>query len=359
MRCCFVIQHIGALGGTERAATGVLNGLAARGADLHLLEVAPVGPPLFPLDPRVVCHGFARGRVSLVRAWPQLVRWVRAYVRAHAIDVVVVVEATHALYAVPALAGTGVRVVVWEHFNFRADMGRRKRRLGRWMAGRWADHVVTLTQRDVGLWQAGMRVRADIRAIPNSAPPPLTTPYPQDARLVLAVGRLAAQKGFDRLIAVWGDIARAPQAQGWRLAIVGDGPDRAALQRQIDGAGLGDTVTLVPATTQIAGLYAQAALYACTSRFEGLPMVLLEAAAWGVPVVSVDCETGPSDIIVPGESGVLVPQDDWRGFGAALLALMGDDALRAHLSAGARHRALAFSTDRVIGQWVALLGGPV
>jgi len=357
MRCCFVIQHIGALGGTERAATGVMNGLMAAGCDaLHLLEVAPLGSPLFPLDERIVRAHFSHGKVSLVRRWPSLVRWLRAYVRAHAIDVVVVVESTHALYAVPALAGTGVRTVVWEHFNFRADMGRRKRRLGRRIAGRWADHVVTLTQRDVTLWQEGMRVRADIRAIPNIAPAPKGSAYPQESRLALAVGRLAPQKGFDRLIAAWAQIARVAVAQGWRLEIVGDGPSRGVLQAQIDDAGLGSVVALVPATGTIEDFYKRAAFYCCTSRFEGLPMVLLEAAAWGLPIVSVNCETGPSDILVSGETGVLVEQDDWGAFVNAALRVMNDSELRQHMSHNARRRALEFSEQRVIARWRSLLG---
>ncbi|MBS4075894.1 glycosyltransferase family 4 protein [Ameyamaea chiangmaiensis] len=360
MRIGFVIEHIGALGGTERAATAVLNGLAGHpgiGA-LHLLEVAPVGPPVFALDPRIERTAFSAHKVSLVRAWPRLVRWLRAQARRLRLDVVVVVEATHALYAVPALAGTAVRTIVWEHFNFRADMGRRKRRLGRRLAGWWAHDVVTLTRRDVALWQDGMRVRARLTAIPNIAPPARDTTYDTGTRLAVAVGRLVPQKGFDRLIPLWARVMRDPAARDWRLAIVGDGPDRAMLLGLIEAHGLVGRVTLVPATDDIDAVYRAAGLCCFPSRFEGFGMVLVEAASWGVPAVAFDCEAGPSDIILDGETGLLVPQDHEAAFEVAVLRMIGDDALRARMSAAARTDVARFSEARVIARWCALLGLP-
>jgi glycosyltransferase involved in cell wall biosynthesis len=358
VRCCFLIEHIGSLGGTERATCQIMTGLAEQGGfeAIHLLEVFPVGPAPFSFDPSIRRAALSARKVSALGAWPRLVRRLRAYVRMHEIDVVIVVESTHALYAIPALAGTGVRCVVWEHFNFGVDLGRCPRRWGRRIAGRWADDVVTLTGRDIAMWRTGMRMRAHLTAIPNAAPPVWRTPYPIGSRLVLSVGRLVPQKGFDRLIAAWGLLARSPALTAWRLVIVGDGPERTALERQIADAGLGERIELAPATVAIEAYYAKAALYCCASRFEGFPMVLLEAAAAGVPAVAFDCETGPSEIIIDGTSGVLVPQGDVAGLAGELRGLMMNPVRRARLSAGAQTRAEAFALPTVLAQWGALLG---
>ncbi|WP_310889161.1 glycosyltransferase family 4 protein [Gluconacetobacter diazotrophicus] len=360
LRCCFLIEHIGALGGTERAACQVMTGLAERGGfeAIHLLEVFPVGPAPFPFDPSIRRAALSARKISVLGAWPRLVHRLRAYVRMHAIDVLIVVESTHALYAIPALAGTGVRCVVWEHFNFGVDLGRRPRRWGRRVAGRWADDVVTLTQRDITMCRMGIGtgMRAHLTAISNAAPPVWRTAYPVESRVVLAVGRLVPQKGYDRLIEAWRLLARDPALAAWRLAIVGDGPLRGVLERQIADAELGERIELAPATVAIETYYARAALYCCASRFEGFPMVLLEAAAAGVPAVAFNCETGPSEIIIDGESGVLVPQGDVAGLAGALRALMTDPVRRARLSVGARKRAEVFALPIVLARWYALLG---
>jgi len=353
MRVCFLIFHIGELGGTERATTAVLNGLAASGGyeALHLLEVVPCGPPVFPLDPAIQrAHLFDR-HVSLLGAWPRLAALTRRYVLEHRIDVLVVVESTHALYAVPALMGTGTRRIVWEHFNFLATNGKRKRAWGRRIAARFAEDVVTLTERDIALWRDHARPHATMTCIPNIAPPVREGVYPRESRVVLAAGRLSAQKGFDLLLRAWALVEGDARGAGWRLLIAGDGEEREALEHQASGM----RVEIVAARAGIEALFSEAGMYVCSSRFEGLPMVLLEAASFGVPVVAFDCETGPGEIVAEGRSGVLVPPGDVAGFAEGMLGLMADAEGRARLSRGARVRAGAFQRDAIVARWRALL----
>lgn len=104
------------------------------------------------------------------------------------------------------------------------------------------------------------------------------------------------------------------QAPDWRLLIIGDGPERDALRRQIEDAGLERQVSLLPATANVADYYRQASLYLMTSRYEGLPMVLIEAMSFGLPLVAYDCKTGPAELIDDGVNGYLVPDDDAAAF---------------------------------------------
>lgn len=352
MRIGFVIQHINALGGTERAACAVMNGLADS-ADIHLFEVHSRGPAAFGLDPRIRTVSLFDRHVSLLNQWPRLMRRLRDGILRERLDVLVVVESTHALYAVPAARRAGCRCVVWEHFNFRADLGKRKRGWGRWVAARWADDVVVLTHRDIALWEEGCQPRARMTCIPNMAPPISATPYRVEGREVLALGRLSKQKGFDRLLAAWARVEADPRGASWHLRIVGDGPNRAALQAQ--AASL-HRATVTPAENNVAARLSTAGLLSASSRFEGLPMVLLEATAFGIPVVAFDCETGPAEIVDDGRSGLLVPEGDVAALADALLGLMASDERRVAMADAARRQAAGFSREAVLPKWRSLFG---
>jgi glycosyltransferase involved in cell wall biosynthesis len=100
---------------------------------------------------------------------------------------------------------------------------------------------------------------------------------------------------------------------------------------------------------------AQASLYVLSSRFEGLPMVMIEAMSLGLPVVSFDCPTGPREVIRNGRSGVLVPDGDVDALAKAMLAVIEDPEHRRALGAGASARAKDFGLDSIGPRWEALI----
>jgi len=352
MNYAFMIQHINALGGTERSACAVMNGLARNGASVHLVELASRGPAAFGLSAGIETTSLFPAPVKIFNSWVRIVWRLARLLRQRRIDVLVIVEATHALYGVAAARLAGVRCVVWEHFNFNVTLNRRKRVWGRQIAARWADDVVVLTQRDIGLWRTGCHVRARLVAIPNMAPPVAEAGMVAREPFVLAAGRLIEQKGYDLLLEAWRIVERDARSEGWSLLIRGDGDDREALMRQ--AAGLA-RVTFAPAQGDIEHDYARCGLFVCSSRYEGLPMVLLEACAFGVPIVSFDCETGPAEVIVHGETGLLVPPLDVAALAEALVALMADPVRRVRMGAAGRDKAREFQSAPIIARWERLL----
>jgi len=98
-------------------------------------------------------------------------------------------------------------------------------------------------------------------------------------------------------------------------------------------------------------------VFPASSRFEGLPMAMLEAMSKGVPVVSFDCPTGPADVIEPGRSGLLVSDGDIDGLAGAMLAVIEDESLRRKLGAGAVARAADFSMEIIGPRWDRLIAG--
>ncbi|GAB2444558.1 hypothetical protein GCM10027062_25600 [Nocardioides hungaricus] len=220
--------------------------------------------------------------------------------------------------------------------------------------GRRLDALLTLTQADLERWREYVgdpSVRMD--AIPNPTPFAVGEPAPLTDPVVIAAGRLSTQKGFERLVEAW--IPLATSHPDWQLRIYGDGPRHAALAAAVAAAGVGDRILLAGVTRDFERELANASVYAMSSRYEGLPMVLLEALSKGVPPVSFDCPEGPRQLIESGTNGLLVPQGDIGGLTDALRALMDDPDRRRKLGAAGLETASAFEPDAIVDRWVALV----
>lgn len=142
---------------------------------------------------------------------------------------------------------------------------------------------------------------------------------PGEPPVVIGVGRLVPQKDFPTLIRAFQQVVKERPA---RLLILGEGPDRAALAALAEELGLGEAVGLPGFLDNPYSLMAHAGVFALSSIREGLPTVLIEALASGVPVVSTDCESGPMEILDGGRLGKLVPVGDARALAAAIQAAL-------------------------------------
>jgi len=177
-----------------------------------------------------------------------------------------------------------------------------------------------------------------LSVIPNGVEPGVFVDgraHPHPRPYVAAVGRLVPQKGFDVLLEAFARLD-APEVD---LLIAGDGPERRRLEALRERLGLGARVHLLGAVDRatVASLYRGARLVACPSRWEGLPLVCLEAMASGRAVVASRVD-GIPDAVGDGETGLLVPPEDPVALAGALRALLEDGARRERL--GARGRAL-------------------
>lgn len=207
------------------------------------------------------------------------------------------------------------------------------------------DRFIVLTEEDRPNWGTSDK----ICVIGN----PLTFTPESKAKLeepvVLAIGRLTHQKAFDRLIEVWRKVAdRHPE---WKLKIVGEGDLRQDLLNQIESLGLHNQVELVSPTKEIETLYAGASMYLMASRYEGLPMVLIEAQSCGLPIVSMACKCGPRDVISDGKDGFLVEDGDIKAMADRICRLIEDPELRKKMGNAARQASQRFRIDTVMSRW--------
>ena len=224
---------------------------------------------------------------------------------------------------------------------------------------RSATRLVVLAEESLSVFSPEVRKRG--RVIPNAVlPPRYDTSYERGMhqkaeRILLAMGRLAYEKGFDLLLHAFAGIA--PKHPSWSLNIWGQGRLRSTLVALADELGLSERVRFPGFTRQPYDVMRQSDLFVLPSRLEGFPNVLLEAMACGLPVVSFDCPTGPSYIIRDGTDGVLLPPHDVTALKENLDRLMGDEAERNRLAGRAPEVIERFSLERMMGMWEQVVLG--
>jgi glycosyltransferase involved in cell wall biosynthesis len=215
------------------------------------------------------------------------------------------------------------------------------------------DLVSTLTEGDARAYRKALRGRTRVECMPNGVPDVGGRRAALDAKVVVAAGRLTPQKGFDRLLRAWAEVA--PAHPDWELRIFGDGSSAKKLRKQIAELGIGDSAKLMGFTPRLHEEFASASLYVMSSRREGFPMVLLEAMAVGLPVVSFDCPTGPRDIVREGVDGHVVRNGDRHALAEAMKGLMADADRRRAFGAAAIEGARRYELGNIVERWEDLL----
>ncbi len=224
--------------------------------------------------------------------------------------------------------------------------------LSRRLAVKHCNKIITLTQEDADNYRT-LFGATNVRCIANPVTLDRLSNSPTKEKILLAVGRLASQKGFDLLLDAWHKTTS--KNHGWKLRIIGNGSHKKRLLKQISQLQLADSVELLPATKDIAQHYAQASAFVMSSRFEGLPLVLIEAMNAGLPIVSFDCQTGPRDIIEHNKSGLLVEPLNTELLAQAIDELLLDDIKRQQFSDYSLNAVQKFSVNTIIDQWEQVL----
>jgi glycosyltransferase involved in cell wall biosynthesis len=166
---------------------------------------------------------------------------------------------------------------------------------------------------------------------------------------VIAVGRHAYEKGYDRMFAAWKQVIK--KYPEWMLDIYGDDNPEYDIRQLARDTGVETSVNFILPTKNIIGAYINSSICLMTSRYEGFGMVLLEAMACGVPCVAFNCPVGPSDIISNTIDGVLVKDGNIEDLVKSVLLLIEDTALRLEMGAKAKKSSEAYNLDVIMQQW--------
>jgi glycosyltransferase involved in cell wall biosynthesis len=352
-------------GGAERSALKLADGLSARGFEVDLVLATAQGPRMAEVPPtvRVVDLGAPRVLASL----PKLASYLRRE-KPRALASVLVHANIVALWAAKLSRYHG-RVVVVEHNTRSVAAAHGKSRRDRFMPRlvrrfySMADRVVAVS---AGVAEDIISLAAldpaKVRVIYNPVVTPelaeyarAPVPHPwfdDDTPVFVAAGRLRPQKDFPTLLRAFATLRARRSA---RLVILGDGPEQENLQTLATELGIAADVQLPGATANPYAYMARAVAFVLSSRWEGLPTVLVEALRCGVPVIATDCPSGSREILGDGRYGTLVPVGDVRALADAMEVAL-DGKLRPAPDESWRPHEL----DVVVGEYVAvLLGEPM
>jgi glycosyltransferase involved in cell wall biosynthesis len=367
MNIAFFSGDITRSGGTERAATTIAQALFRMGkysiSFISLTEASD--KPFFELEHSI-------NRIVLSKKWinpgpgyiPVIAKLINC-IRKTQIDVLIDIDGVLDILSLPAKLFTGVKVVSWEHFNFYENLGSAYRIWIRRFSARFADCIVTLTDADKNCYQKELKINNEIMVIRNAigyrSDVPRQSPMPRNKFIILSVGNLVIQKGFDFIPEIGLILSKQYPYLDWEWLIVGEGTERPSLQEKINTSGLGNRIILKGLSSNIKEFYLNADLYVMTSRTEGLPMVLLEAKMYHLPIVCFNIHEGLGEVIQHYENGFLLPPP--QGDGANELNIIAD-----HIALLAENEALyhqfadhsldhmeAFQLDYITDCWCNLL----
>jgi len=225
---------------------------------------------------------------------------------------------------------------------------------------KYLDSVITQTFKSAD-WISTHTKAKNTDVIPNfiNWPIPIIEPkkLPSDFTFskknkFLAVGSLRKIKGFDMLISAFYQFTQ--MIDDWELIIVGEGNERSNLEEQCVKLGIDKKVIFPGQVGNISDWYDAADVFILSSRSEGFPGVLVEAMASGLPVISFDCDTGPRDIILNRENGVLVTPESISELNKAMIEVVSDQVLMKKISDNARNIIYTLSPDSILDSWHSL-----
>ena len=368
------------VGGTVRTTVNTANFLARNGYEVEIVSLFRYQKDMFfPLDPRIkisVIHSRLRsavkGRNLLIRYFDRnrsrsllihrddeafhlfspisdikLFLWIRS-IRD---SIIITTRPSFNIFAAKYAHKSNI-LIGQEHLNFsiypekmKTDIQKNYPKL---------DYLLTLTDKDTLQYKKIFEgSKLQVMKIPNSIPPLKDVKASLEEKVIISAGRLVPQKGYDLLIKSFALIK--DKYPDWIIKIFGKGRDLSKLQDLIHETNTYNNIFILPPRQNIEEEFAKSSIYALSSRYEGFGMVIVEAMAVGLPVVSFDCPEGPGEIITNNQDGYLVEEENIVEFANKLETLITNRELRLEMSKSALNNVQRYSMDNIGKLWIELL----
>ncbi|MGJ1194485.1 glycosyltransferase family 4 protein [Sphingobacterium siyangense] len=298
------------------------------------------------------CKDRKENKLGLLTYYVDLFNKTRKYLRKLESDLDYTVICSNHLLAFCAYYAcrgqTNVRIISCEHFSFHVAG-----KFSKYLRKLFYQHIVVVVLTEGDRLQIANLFNPKITVCIPNASPFLPEPYSgYGSKKILAIGRLTYQKGFDLLIDAF--MLISPKYPEWTLNIIGDDyGDKSKLIQKISNYNISN-VRLLSSTSNIEEVYKTSEFYVMSSRFEGLPMVLLEAMSFGLPLVSFDCPTGPREVI-DNTNGILVEDGNISELALAMERMIVDDNLRKYFADGSEQKVLHYSKEKIGIMWDDLI----
>lgn len=359
MKICFLIGGFAGNGGIGRVTSILANGLVKKtDVDIHaLIYSKSVAPDLYDLDSKIKKAYLFNELVTMKRAFlKNIIGKVRKYLKENHIDVIIACGTMFYPVAVMAAKGLKTKSICWEHTGPYVKTDHFLQMESRKYGAKHSDTNVLLTQATQSIYSKEFRKDPSKNVIIHN-PVDLSvlrenTGYDTESKRIISVGRLSYPKNFELLVRVAEKVLK--KYPEWSWDIYGKGEMKEKLQKQIDEAGIAERLILRGQVKNLYEKYKESAFVVMTSRYEGFPMVLLEASASALPMVSFDIETGPNEIIVDGKNGFLLPPEDEEAMRKAIQKMIENPDMRREMSSHSYEASKNFELNLILDQWVSL-----
>lgn len=340
-------------GGTERCTALIANELERRtDNNIFIVDISnKTDECYFDIDRNIeVIHLYSK---NILNGILQL----KKVIKTRHIDVIVNVEAMLGIYSVPAAMFTKTKNIIWEHGNFYQKQCASIDKV-RALEMKLCDYYITLTERDKNNFEKNFKGKCKLENIYNPIEIPEGVSYSGDTKTILSVGLVREIKGFDMLVDIADVVLK--KHPDWKWLVYGNTelyPEyMEGIRKKISQYGIGDRLLFMGTTKNIGLCYKNADIMVMTSRMEGLPMTLLEAKAYKLPIVSFDIMTGPSEIIDDGINGYLVEPYNILKMNERICELIENDELRLKFSEKSYIGIAEFNINSVMSKWIKVLG---
>lgn len=328
-----------------------------RDYELHVISLIQANPQwAYTFSGRVVCETIlpyqARIRETLKKGRKKLKR----YLLENKIELVLYIGAYAGLCGGIMARGVPCRKIFCDHGALMNQWKEFPARMMRTVGSRFSDKTVVLTkQSEEAYYKKFHYKRGRVITIYNWLDAKILRDageYNKESAKILTAGRFSHEKGYDLLVRVAKEMDCLRTE--WEWDIYGTGDMFSEIQQEIKALGLDEKIHLHGLTDRMSECYCNHALYVMTSYREGLPLVLLEAKANHLPIVSFDIVSGPSEIVTDGEDGILIPPYETRQMAEAIAGLLSDDERRQEMAAKSINRVELFDKEKILKQWKEL-----
>lgn len=345
-------------GGTERVLVNLANELKNRGFEIIILANFIGINKVYPLQEtiEVKCYWFGRLRsmkmdsilLKIVNKLFSSLLFERFLNSISNINQAIIISFSNGITLDCYKTKFAKKIIAFEHLPY--WISEKNPKLARKIKSVYPKlkKVIVLTEHERSVYNSlGCK---NIEIIPNAYSFLPESQAKLNNKIVLSIGHFNEQKRRDLLVQAWKYVI--DKHPDWKLVIIGDGHQRLDTIKLIQDLGLTNTIDIKQPTSQIIGEYLDASIYAQSSEYEALPMVLIEAKTSGIACVSFDIVSGPREIINDGKDGFLVPFSNTKAMADKINLLIENESLRKEYGSSARKDALnRYSPEKIYTVW--------
>lgn len=356
MKILYFLRDITDCGGIQQTTCNIINALLAKKIDISIKTLSlyhKYAECFFDLNDEVDNMALFERRVNQYKEYFRIRAAVDNALKKMDFDILIVQGTVFSTFISNDI-WKYKKVIVCEHGHYNMGSAIGLHSLGKKIALKRANAIITLTKLDAQNYQSKCKRDIPITNIYNACTPLTSSAkYNSTSKTIVSCGSLDSLKRFDHVILAAKEIHQ--KHPDWSWEIYGDGVERDNLKKLIDDNSLQRTVILKGYENEKSLIYGGKSFFVLTSQFEGFGMVLIEAMQYGLPLISYDVEYGPKEIIQNGINGQLVENGDTELLAEIVEDFISNENKRLHMSKNCKEVLNKFAIDRISNQWIELI----